>query len=293
MTIRSLRTLQAIARHGSFASAGAAVGLTQSAVSLQVKALEQEFGATLFDRSRRLPVLTEAGKTLVEKSADVLAMYDQLAASLAEDGTLAGRVKLGVIQTALARYLPDALVRLRQDHPQARFQVVAGMSAELAALVASHDLDAAITTELVRPHPDGLISTTLYHDRFWVVAPADMADQTAESLLKTHPFIRFDRASWAGRMIDKALRQMNIHPQEEMVLDNQRVILTMVEKGLGVAIVPMSLEDREGLGLTALPFGAPQMTRNIVLLERQGHSGGQLATAMGRVLQDLAGETET
>lgn len=293
MTIRSLRTLQAIARHGSFASAGAAVGLTQSAVSLQVKALEQEFGATLFDRSRRLPVLTEAGKTLVEKSADVLAMYDQLASSLGEDGALAGRVKLGVIQTALARYLPDALVGLRQDHPQARFQVVAGMSAELAALVASHDLDAAITTELVRPHPEGLISTTLYHDRFWVVAPADMADQTAESLLKTQPFIRFDRASWAGRMIDKALRQMNIHPQEEMVLDNQRVILTMVEKGLGVAIVPMSLEDREGLGLTALPFGAPQMTRNIVLLERRGHSGGQLATAMGRVLQDLAGETET
>ncbi len=293
MTIRSLRTLQAIARHGSFASAGAAVGLTQSAVSLQVKALEQEFGATLFDRSRRLPVLTEAGKTLVEKSADVLAMYDQLASSLGEEGALAGRVKLGVIQTALARYLPDALVGLRQDHPQARFQVVAGMSAELAALVASHDLDAAITTELVRPHPEGLISTTLYHDRFWVVAPAGMADQTAEGLLKTQPFIRFDRASWAGRMIDKALRQMNIHPQEEMVLDNQRVILTMVEKGLGVAIVPMSLEDREGLGLTALPFGAPQMTRNIVLLERRGHSGGQLATAMGRVLQDLAGETET
>ena len=61
MSLRALRTLQAIARHGSFAAAGKAVGLTQSAVSLQVKALEEEFGAPLFDRSRRLPVLTEAG----------------------------------------------------------------------------------------------------------------------------------------------------------------------------------------------------------------------------------------
>ena len=63
MSLRALRTLQAIARHGSFAAAGKAVGLTQSAVSLQVKVLEEEFGAPLFDRSRRLPVLTEAGRT--------------------------------------------------------------------------------------------------------------------------------------------------------------------------------------------------------------------------------------
>ncbi len=70
MSIRALRTLQAIARHGSFAGAGKAVGLTQSAVSLQVKALEDEFGAALFDRSRRLPVLTEAGRIVVARSAE-------------------------------------------------------------------------------------------------------------------------------------------------------------------------------------------------------------------------------
>lgn len=288
MSIRALRTLHAIARHGSFASAGAAVGLTQSAVSLQVKSLEEEFGAQLFDRSRRLPILTEAGKVLLEKSAEVLALYDQLGAALTEEGTLAGKVKLGVIQTTLATYLPDALVRLNKAHPNARFHVVAGMSAELAAQVAAHELDAAITTELVRPHPSDLISTTLYEDKFWIVAPEGQGHLSQSDLLNAYPFIRFDRASWAGRMIDRALRQMHIRPQEEMILDSQSVILSMVERGLGTAIVPMSERQARSIPLTCLPFGTPHMTRKIVMLERHGHSGGQLAAAMAEVMTQVA-----
>ncbi len=101
MSLRALRTLQAIARHGSFAGAGKAVGLTQSAVSLQVKALEEEFGAPLFDRSRRLPVLTEAGRIVVARSAEVLALYDDIAAALGDERSLAGRLRVGAVQTAL------------------------------------------------------------------------------------------------------------------------------------------------------------------------------------------------
>ena len=75
MSLRALRTLQAIARHGSFARAGDAIGLTQSAISLQVKSLEEEFGVQLFDRSRRLPTFTEAGRIVLAKAEEVLALY--------------------------------------------------------------------------------------------------------------------------------------------------------------------------------------------------------------------------
>ena len=78
LSIRALRTLLAIARHGSFARAGEAIGLTQSAVSLQVKALEEEFGAQLFDRSRRRPTFTEAGRIVLAKAEEVLALYDRI-----------------------------------------------------------------------------------------------------------------------------------------------------------------------------------------------------------------------
>jgi DNA-binding transcriptional LysR family regulator len=150
MSLRALRTLHAIARHGSFARAGEVVGLTQSAVSLQIRALEKEFGAQLFDRSRRLPRLTPAGQIVLEKSAEVLALYDQIASALSDEQSLAGRLKLGVIHTALSGVVPDALAALNRSHPRVRVQVTAGMSVGLALQVAAGELDAAVTTEPVR-----------------------------------------------------------------------------------------------------------------------------------------------
>jgi DNA-binding transcriptional LysR family regulator len=284
MSLRALRTLQAIARHRSFAGAGKAVGLTQSAVSLQVKALEEEFGAPLFDRSRRLPVLTEAGRIVVARSAEVLALYDDIAGALGDERSLAGRLRVGAVQTALAGVLPDALVALNRAHPRARVSVSVGLSAEMAEKVAAGELDAALTTEPVRPYPAGLVWTPLYQDRFWLFAPPGQARRSARDLLAELPFIRFDSKAWAGRVIDRELRRMRVEVHEEMVLDSQDIILRMVEKGLGVAVLAVSDEIFAGLKLTCLPFGEPQLIRNIVMLERQDRRGGRLAVALAEAV---------
>lgn len=285
MSLRALRTLQAIARHGSFAGAGKAVGLTQSAVSLQVKALEEEFGAPLFDRSRRLPVLTEAGRIVLARSAEVLALYDDIAGALGDERSLAGRLRVGAVQTALAGVLPDALVALNRAHPRARVSVSVGLSAEMAEKVAAGELDAALTTEPVRPYPAGLVWTPLYQDRFWLFAPPGQARRSARDLLAELPFIRFDSKAWAGRVIDRELRRMRVEVHEEMVLDSQDIILRMVEKGLGVAVLAVSDEIFAGLKLTCLPFGEPQLIRNIVMLERQDRRGGRLAVALAEAVK--------
>ncbi|WP_051987578.1 LysR family transcriptional regulator [Bosea sp. UNC402CLCol] len=289
MSLRALRTLHAIARHGSFARAGEAVGLTQSAVSLQVKSLEDEFGVRLFDRSRRLPVLTEAGKIVLAKSEEVLALYDRIPEALGDEHALAGRLKIGAIQTALSGALPDALITLKRAHPRIRVHVVAGMSAELAAQVAGGELDAAVTTEPVRPHPPDLVWTPLYSDRFWLVAPKGNERKDQRELLNELPFIRFDSRAWAGRVIDRELRRQRMTVREEMVLDSQEVILHMVEKGLGVAIAPLSDDARLHLDLICLPFGTPQLTRRIVLLERQDRRTERLAEALTHALVEAGG----
>jgi len=291
MSLRALRTLQAIAQHGSFARAGEVVGLTQSAVSLQIKALEDEFGAQLFDRSRRLPRLTPAGRIVLEKSAEVLALYDQIASALSDEQSLAGRLTLGAIQTALSGAVPEALVDLNKAHPRVRVHVAAGMSAELALQVSNGDLDAAITTEPVRPHPQNLVWTPLYEDRFWLVAPTGHADLSPRKLLEELPFIRFDSQAWAGRVIDRELRRMRLTVREEMVLDSQDVILRMVERGLGVAVIPLSDDLRATLHLTCLPFGEPQLTRRVVLLERQDRRSGRLAGALAAAVMKIARTT--
>lgn len=287
MSIRALRTLLAIAQHGSFAQAAQSVHLTQSAVSLQIKSLEETFNAALFDRSRRLPVLTDAGHVAVERAREILALYDGIAVEIGGDNELRGRLKIGVIQTALASVLPQALVALGARHPHLRITVNSGMSAELATRVEAGELDVAITTEPVKPHPYGLLSTPLYEEGFWIVAPAAFAGQDARQLLEQQPFIRFDRRAWAGRTIERELRRLHLRVQTSMELDSQEAIIQMVTQGLGVAVLPLSRRNLEQLGeLDLQPFGSPQRLRRVVLLEREDRPRARLAAALAQVIQE-------
>ena len=285
MSLRALRTLVAIAQYGSFVRAADAVHLTQSAVSLHVRSLEEDFNALLFDRSRRLPVLTEAGHVAVERAREILNLYDGISAEIGGDSELRGRLRIGAIQTALAGPLPLALSALRADHPHVRITVASGMSAELAIRVEAGELDVAITTEPVKPHPYGLASTVLYEEGFWIIAPASYARQDLHALLKSQPFIRFDRRAWAGRTIERELRNMRQRVHTSMELDSQEAIIQMVASGLGVSIIPLAQRQVESLtNLVFEPFGTPQKTRRVVLLEREERPLGRLAAALAHAV---------
>lgn len=289
MSLRALRTLVAIAQHGSFVRAAEAVHLTQSAVSLHIRGLEEEFNAPLFDRSRRLPVLTEAGHLAVERAREILALYDSIAAELGEDSELRGRLRVGAIHTALAGILPAALAVLGAEHPHLRVNVASGMSAELATRVEAGELDAAVTTEPVKPHPYGLVSTPLYEEGFWIIAPQHLADVEPRRLLQEQPFIRFDRRAWAGRTIERELRRLRLQVRTTMELDSQEAIIQMVASGLGVSIVPSSQRNLQRLGqLAFVPFGDPQRTRQVVLIEREDRPRGRLAAALAQVVRRQA-----
>ncbi|MHA6197287.1 LysR family transcriptional regulator [Pseudomonas wadenswilerensis] len=293
MSLRALRTLVAIAQHGSFARAAEAVHLTQSAVSLHIRGLEEEFNAPLFDRSRRLPVLTEAGHVALERAREILALYDGIALELGEDGELRGRLRVGAIHTALAGILPAALAALGAEHPHLRVNVASGMSAELATRVEAGELDAAVTTEPVKPHPYGLVSTVLYEEGFWVIAPQHLANLDPRQLLQEQPFIRFDRRAWAGRTIERELRRMRLRVRTTMELDSQEAIVQMVASGLGVSVVPSSSRNLERLGTLAhMPFGDPQRTRKVVLIEREDRPRGRLAAALAQAVRRQASTDE-
>ncbi|UMO88375.1 LysR family transcriptional regulator [Pectobacterium sp. PL64] len=291
MSLKALRTLVAIAQYGSFARAAEAVCLTQSAVSLHVRSLEEDFKVSLFDRSRRIPVLTEAGHRAVEQARDILAQYDGIAAELGEGGELAGRLRIGAIQTALAGVLPAALAALRHAHPLLRVLVNSGMSAELAIRIDAGELDAAVTTEPVKPYPTGLVSTPLYQEGFWIVAPSALASLDARQLLQDHPFIRFDRRAWAGRTIDRELRRQRLRVHTDMELDSQDAIMQMVTSGLGVAVIPLSEREVSRLdNLLCIPFGEPQQQRRVVLLEREDRPATRLATALAEAIRTQSGD---
>ncbi|MGF6391334.1 LysR family transcriptional regulator [Pseudomonas plecoglossicida] len=285
MSLKALRTLVTIARHGTFARAADLLSLTPSAVSLHIKTLEDELQVVLFDRSRRQVVLTEAGQLAVVRAEAILAGYDELADALASGPSLRGRLRLGAIHTVLARRLPKALVWIKAHHPDLHISVASGMSAELARRVEDGELDAAITTEPVSPHPQNLIYTPLFEDSFWAIASPTLAGQSLTQLLASQPFLRFDKRAWAGRQIEQELRRQHLQVSEQMELDSQEALASMAVMGLGVAIIPMADDDLQRLPpATCLPFGEPQLKRQVVLLEHEKSQRRHLSAVVIKAL---------
>jgi len=281
MTIKALRTLLAIERHGSFAAAGKAVGLTPSAVSLQIGGLERQLDARLFERGARMPRLTTAGHVAVTRAREILRLYDELPGALAAGGEIAGTLMLGAIPTTLTGFLPDALARLRKRHPRLHVRLVTGLSAELAASVQRGELDAALTTEPMERLGRDLAWTEVAREPLAVIAPPGALGRDDKALLESHPLIRFNRRAWAGRLIDAELRRRKIAVVEGMELDSLEAIARMVSSGLGASIVPARLVKLpEARGLRVAPFGRPPVIRIVGLIDRSGSPRAPLIQAL-------------
>ncbi|MEM7423050.1 MAG: LysR family transcriptional regulator, partial [Pseudomonadota bacterium] len=197
---RHLTSLEAIARHGSFSAAGAAIGRSHSAISLHVKALEAELGTTLVDRTTRPPVLTPDGIALAEQAARYRSVMEDIRA-LGRSNRLTGTLSVGIVPTAMTHLAPAALARLRVSHPALSIEIRTGLSGGLAQAVRAAEIDAAVLTapDLA---PDGLRVHPVLDEPLVVIAPPDVSDATDRTLLTAHPFIWFSRATWAGQQIE-------------------------------------------------------------------------------------------
>src|SRR5690606_23734829 len=140
-SIRFLRTFVAVAQLGSFSEAAESVGLTQAAVSLQMRALEEEFGRVLFDRSGRLALLNAAGQALLPEIKALLEHYDRIRQPR-QDGQFVGQVTMGAIVSGMS-ILAKVVSQLKKEHKGLGIRLVSGKSAELTHKVARGEIDAA------------------------------------------------------------------------------------------------------------------------------------------------------
>jgi len=286
MDIRHLKTLIAIAEHRTFVAAADAIGLTQSAVSLHIKALEENLQTRLFDRTTRPPLLNAHGKALVEQAREIVGLCDGLTDTFIS-GEMVGILELGAVPTALTGVLPNALVRLRASHPELQIRVTSGLSAELADSVRKGNLDVAVVSE-----PTQLTAGLSWHaggrEPLMVIAPKGARGKTDKALLESLPFIRFKRFAWAGQLIDSHLRDRGIRIQQGMEIDTLEAVSMMVSSGLGVSIVPKRPIANPFPGeVRSLPFGEPPVYRGIGLLERTANPKSDLVKAFYSVLVEL------
>jgi DNA-binding transcriptional LysR family regulator len=287
MSLRRLQIFLEVAARGSFAAAADRLGLAQSAVSMQMRTLEEELGADLFDRSRRPPVLNDRGLALVPEAREILGKYEDLKRIVRGGGEIAGTLRLGVIQTASTGILPAALTRLHEAHPQLRVRIESGLSSGLLVRVAQGELDAAILTAPERLPPE-LRGHLIFEEPLSVIAPRGFSGANDAELLTRHPFIRFNRRTGVGRIIEHALRDRSFQVDEAMELDAIEPIIEMVSRGLGVAVVPAyAIGEAARADLRVLPFGDPAVSRRVIVVERHVSPRAALTEVLVGVLSGL------
>ncbi len=146
-----LRTFVAIVDAGSFTKAADVVHKTQSAVSMQIKRLEERIGRPLFERDGRHPRLTEDGERMLDYARRIVRLNLECVAAFM-DADLKGRVRLGVPDDYAERYLPEILARFARSNPQAEVTVVCEATPNLVEKVKLGELDLAIITHVEKKH---------------------------------------------------------------------------------------------------------------------------------------------
>ncbi len=268
MTIRRLRTLIAVAEEGTFAGAAQTVFVSQAAVSMQMKSLEQEVGAPLFDRRRRPPALNPLGLALVPRAREILHAYDELLRSATGTPGLSGELTIGAVPTTMTGVVPKAISGLRAAYPMLHIKVVPDLSAELLPQVDRGHLDAAIVSKPQYPISQ-LQWIPFAAEPLIVLAAMDATHDDPQTLLEESPFIRFNRQAWVGRLIDDWLRKQRIQVREVMELDTLEAISSMVYHGLGVSIVPhRCVPSPSPLPLKRIPLAAPEHARILGIIMR-------------------------
>ncbi len=288
MDTRQLKTLLAIATHGTFAQAAEIVGLTPSAVSQQINALEQELRVTLFDRSSRPPKPTPHGMQVIEVAREILRLEEDTKSSLRGD-QIAGTLMLGSVRSSALNLLPQAIVQMRSRYPMLKTNLRVSLSSTLIADVAAGRLDAAIVAEHVG-FPNALRWSPFLREPLWLIAPKGTQSDDSLHILNTSPYVRFRSAVPLANLIDTEISRLGCVTQDVAEIDTIGAIVTCVRQGLGVSVVPhVALQEPEDLELVRLPFGQPQINRQIGIVERTVSPRGEIIARLHSVLAELCG----
>lgn len=286
MNLRQLRTLTTILDKGSFAAAGDRIGLSHAAISVQMNQLESTLEANLFDRSSRPVTLTAKGVRIAQLASEVLDKVEDIRLE-ASGAKTSGSVSIGFIPTCVHHLLPRVLDALRRDFPELQVNVKSGLSSELASAVVSHDLDYALVTTPVVEIPE-LDITPIVSEPFYVIGPAGIDVVTDASLLRSRPYIAFNKRTWVGQHIAAKLQQRGIHITPSIEIDSLEAIENLVADGFGVSVVPLRLHANPEQGnLVKIPFGNPVDTRQLTLIRHFSKPLSGIDSAIKTIFQNL------
>lgn len=295
VTLAHLRTLGAVARQGSFSRAAAELGLTQPAVSMQVRQLETQLGLPLLERVGKRALPTRAGEVLLAHAARALLELEAGVERVQQlRGVVAGRIRLGTSASISIYLLPPLLRRFRTRYPETELVVVTGNAPEIVRAIVANDLDLGVVSLPIRSRE--LAVSPFYRDdlvaiapprpgwRRRVVRPADLAGE---------PLILFERGATLRRVIDQWFHRGGVAPEQVMEMGNTEAIKKLVQAGLGVSVTSWfaaKSEARSG-ALIAIRLDPP-LHRQLGIVRRRDKVRTPSLEAFLAALEDLRAQLD-
>ena len=249
MEIRQLRAFLAIAEAKTFTAGARQVNITQAAISMQIRQLEESVGLPLFTRTPRRVILTEAGELLIHRARKILREHSAALAEIAEiAGAEHGRLRIGSASATFATMqLPAILERLKNRFPNAEITVNSGTSQVLVEKIMHGETDVAFVS---LPVPTSNVQTDLlFSDEIVAIASPQhlLAKEkyiSAAQLAGEH-LILGEKGGNTRRMIDDFFAAANVRPNVVMELSRQEAINKMVENKMGVGIAGAKSVSKE------------------------------------------------
>jgi DNA-binding transcriptional LysR family regulator len=273
-SLHALAIFRAVVEHGTMTAAAEAEGISQPAISAQVRALERFFGTALLERGGRGSAPTAPGRLVADYAARLLTLTDELARGVADlEGLQTGDLVVGASSTVGERLLPEYLGRFHAAHPNVRLSVRIGNSVEITQLVAARALDVAIVGQ--EPSDPDLLAKPVMEDRIVAfVSPGDPLLREAPLMPRVlcgQQFVMREAGSATRALAERCLREMSCGPGHVIELGSNEAVKRAVEAGLGIGLLSthtIEAERRAG-HLVALPLTGWECRRSFWLIRRR------------------------
>jgi DNA-binding transcriptional LysR family regulator len=281
---RQLAAFVEVAERGSFSQAAEALGVTQPAVSLAVRALERRLGERLLDRSGRRVEATAAGRTVLGRAQRILQLEGEIAATLAQEAeTLGGTLVVGASTGPGARLLPRLLIGFHRAYPDVAVQLRIDSTQTTIDRVLARELELAVVGA-ERPHRS-LEYEPFARDEIVLAVPAGhpfAGREVSLDELRSAPLIVQQEGSGVRALTERQLRALGVRPRDLDVvaeLGLQESAVTAVEEGLGVTFTSRdSVAQKIAAGTLAEAHVAGlRAARDYVLVRSAGREPSRLA----------------
>ena len=272
VTLRQLRYFDAVARHVHFGRAAEACAISQPALSMQIKELEEGLGAVLLERRARQVQLTKFGEEAVQRVRDILRSVDELGdLARASRERLLGRLRIGMIPTIAPYLLPTVMGNLTRMHPELDIHVREALTPKLIQELAEGRIDTAIVALPVSE--PSLTEIALFAETFLLVRPArdEGTPVPSSKALREMRLLLLEEGHCFREQALSFCSMQSSQPREMLDANSLSTLVQMVSAGIGVTLIPemaVAVETRSA-SVSVNRFQNPQPSRTIGMVWRK------------------------